>query len=204
MATSLVDEIPLVVAVIGLGGVVFTSYRSNRNDERHHAREALLKPAEDFARAALHSMAKLRYVTPPDWRPSSDPPHRNERLLTDPDQRQSRFESCARSIDALRLIRADVRLVFHPESQAAELSRQVLASLRLCLESAEEFYMSFDRNKEDPNDWRRSQAGSALRDEYKRNRLAVYASLDAFFVEVSNRLAKPSWQTRISSARGQI
>jgi hypothetical protein len=194
MASSVPGTIAVVVALIGLSGVVLTSLRSNLNDQRHHAREVLLKPSEDFARAALDAMAKLRYVTPPPPQDTDELPHRNERLLSDLDERRIRLAKCAASIDCLRQTRADVRLVFRPTSTASELARQVLEHLRDCLESAEAFYSHFERNKNDSNGWRESAMALGLIHEYKYHRQAVYRSLDEFFVNVSERLAKPHWR----------
>ena len=97
----------------------------------------------------------------------------------------------------VRVTRADVRLVFHPDSQAAELSRQVLEHLRSSLESAEHYYFRFDCQS-DPTAWRQSQEGINLRQKYKYDRMRAYASLDQFFEEVSIRLAKPRWRTAVS------
>lgn len=196
MGSSLATNIPVTVALVGLAGVLWTTYRTNRNDQERHAREVLLRPAEDFARCALDALARLRYITPPFLRPTEEPPHRNECLLDDPKERKTRLDACAESIDKLRVTRGDVRLVFRPDSNAAELAAHVLGHLRDCLESAETFYISFDRAHAQQDQWRQSALGTKLRDNYMDHRRQVYQSLDEFFAEVSTRLMSPSWRTR--------
>ena len=78
MHMTFVDEIPILVAVIALLGVILAGFITNWVDQKHHAREVLLKPAEEYARGALDSLAKLRYVTPPKWVLANEVPHRNE------------------------------------------------------------------------------------------------------------------------------
>lgn len=184
----------LVVATIALAGVIVTAYLSRGHDRQQQARSVLVEPAENFARLSLNALAALRYVTPPELRAPPTRPHRNEPLLTGKEERERRLVATRVAIDEVRPTRAHVRLVFHPESTAAEMSRRVLEHLRACLESAEEFYAQHDDAAATGrlNAWQ-TETRQAARDLYKNNRKRAYDDLDAFFKEVSRRLVRPSW-----------
>lgn len=180
----------LVVALISLFGVIFTAYISRRSDERHQARETRLRPSEEYARTALDCLAKLRHVTPPPLKDETGPPHRNECLLADRNERAARLTICEDAIDDLRLVRGNVMLVFGPDNPTPECCRQVLASLRICLESAQTYYDACDTAGASTA-WREAR-GKALQQEYIANRKIVYGSLDGFYKSVKGQLAK-SW-----------
>jgi len=185
--------IPMGVAVLGLIGALVAALLSRSSDRQQQARPVLLEPAQEYARTALAALAALRYVTPPPIYQGGTRPHRNEGLLKDTEQRERRLADCREAIDKVRYTRARVRLVFHPKSVAAELSREVLAELRLSLEAAENYYASFDETGlSDPKRWRHGP-GRAIRKQYKDYRMLAYQHLDDFFEDVAERLEKPTW-----------
>jgi hypothetical protein len=184
--------IPLAVALLGLVGAQAVALLARRHESQQSARTTLIEPAHDFAAAALAALAALRHVTPPAHRVAPDRGHRNVRLLSDRDIREERLQSCRESIDAVRVARAGVRLAFHPKSWAAEYSRQTLAALRLCLESAEAFYALQD---EVPDAWIETE-GRSIRDAHKQHRMAAYQALDDFFEDVADRLRAPTWDPK--------
>jgi hypothetical protein len=191
--------IPIAVAVLGLVGGQVLAVFSRRHDRQQSARTTLLEPAREFATSALTALAALRHVTPPSASKGGEH-HRNTSLLSDHVVREERMEACRRAVDSVRVARAGVRLSFHPKSWAAEYSRQTLAALRLCIESAENFYSLHDRNG-GGTDWLET-ASPALRGEYKQHRVEVYTALDNFFEDVAERLRAPTWTpSKIPAAR---
>ena len=191
--------IPVTVAVLGLVGAQVLAVLSRRHDRQQSARTTLVEPAHEFATSALAALATLRHVTPPSS-PKEGQPHRNAPLLLDRTAREERMEACRLAVDSVRVARAGVRLAFHPKSWTAEYSRQTLAALRLCVESAERFYSLHDR-EHDRSAWL-ATAAPALRSEYKQHRVEVYEALDNFFEDVAERLRAPTWNpSRIPAAK---
>lgn len=191
--------IPVVVAVVGVVGAQLLATLSRRHERQQAARSTLIEPAREFARAAIVALAALRYVTPPNLSGAQEAVHRNTVLLSDVAERAKRLQSAREAIDAVRATRSGVRLAFHPKSWAAEYSRQVLAALRLCLESSEQFYSSHDEEA-DSETWIATSA-PGLRKVYKQHRHDVYEALDQFFEDVAKRLRNPTWNpNRIADA----
>ena len=184
----------VVGAVLGVLSALAVATQRHKHDRHQQARLLLLPPAEEFARSVVASLAALRYVTPPTASAPAQPQNRNAVLLTDRQLREDRLELCREKIDIVRQARAHVRLVFQPQSWAAEMSRRVLMDLRNCLESAEHFYLLYD----DLEATNREVVEHAAR--YTGARKEAYVDLDTFFEEVAERLVKPSWGTRIEVA----
>lgn len=136
--------VSLVVALIALSGALATAFMSRGKDREQQARVALLVPADAFVEAALAALAALRYVTPPSSVQEDGSRHCNEVLLQDRVTRDACLSECAKKIDSVRMVRAQVHLAFHPRSDAAAHAPAVLGSLRACLEGAERFYATHD------------------------------------------------------------
>lgn len=181
--------VPVSVAIIGIFGALIASFVTKRHQLEHQQREAMMKPSEEYARKTLEALAALRYVTPPPLRVHPEVPHRNEFLLTDKEERAKRIVRCEQAIDAVRITRPHIRLVFHPKSAVAELARRVLEGLRKCLETVAEYYYRADM-AEASEAWRAMQ-GREMRESYISARKALYTDLDELFVRIASRLTKP-------------
>ncbi|MFE7845929.1 hypothetical protein ACFUTX_12155 [Microbacterium sp. NPDC057407] len=188
--------ITLLVAILGLVGVLVSAVISQRASRVQHAREVLFEPAREFARDAYSALAKMRGITPPPLRPGNRLPHRNEDLLADHEVRDKRVAECEEAINRVRTSRADVRLVFLPHSRAAEFTRGVLAAERDALETAVRFYRTFDLLPEAERDSWRLNDGAALQSQYIQHRRVAYDQLDRFIDDVALRVKKPTWNPR--------
>lgn len=195
--------------VLGLAGALVAALISRRHDRQQLSRNILLKSADDFARSALAVLAALRHVTPPTFDPASDFLHRNEGLLSDATELQDRLTAARVALDNLRVVRASVRLSFHPKSWPAEHSRMVLVYLRQASEYADQYYASFDRKfstveplGDEAAKWRVDGRGFDLRDLYMKSRGMAYQNLEWFFDSVADRLKSPTWNPwRIEAAK---
>ena len=136
-------QVSVLVALIGVISALSVALLSKRHQREQHQRESMLKPSEEFVRKAIEALAALRYVSPPAIDPEQQV-HRNESLLADKEERAKRIERCEVAIDAVRALRAPMRLVFHPESAVAGSSVYVIRELRQCLETATEYYRGAD------------------------------------------------------------
>ena len=181
--------VPVLVALIGVISALSVSLHSKRHQREQHLRESMLKPSEEYARKTIEALAALRYITPPPVRPHPAQVHRNESLLSDKEERAKRIERCEEAIDAVRAIRAPMRLVFHPESEVADSSVYVLRGLRSCLEAATGYYRDADLSGASLA-WRERE-GRELRERYKDLRTATYNDLDMLINDVASRMRKP-------------
>lgn len=186
--------VALAAALLGLAGAVGAALISRRHDRQQQTRALQLPAAQEFVRSAYAGLAALRYVTPPSRGPT---PHRNEELLLDREARVNAFVSAGEKLDSIRSARATVRVVYHPESLAAQLSVWVIGHLRRSLELAEDFYRGYDAAAENGRGepWRDAD-GATKRAAYKQDRETVYRLLDEFAAEVAVRMVKPSWNPR--------
>jgi hypothetical protein len=189
----------VLAAFVALVAGLLTALYTKHQDRRQHARVVLLAPAELFAETASTALASLRYVTPPSLSGEGPRGHRNARLLLDTETRRRRLEACGEAIDAVRRARARVRVVFHPDSTAAEHTRETLQQLRACLDVAEGYYVEHDRHRSrDLLDWR-SGRGAVARRAYKSHRRAAYEALDLFYDDTARRLRRPTRSIRRKS-----
>ncbi|ACL42008.1 hypothetical protein Achl_4057 (plasmid) [Pseudarthrobacter chlorophenolicus A6] len=182
-------QVSVLVALIGVISALSVALLSKRHQREHQQRESMLKPSEEFARKAIEALAALRYINPPSIDPEPHQVHRNESLLTDKEERAKRIERCEAAIDAARAIRAPMRLVFHPESAAAESAVYVIRELRQCLEAATKYYRGADLSGSSAP-WREGE-GQTLRNDYLAQRRLVYDDLDVLINDVAARMSRP-------------
>ncbi|MBT2550480.1 hypothetical protein [Arthrobacter sp. ISL-65] len=182
-------QVSVLVALIGVISALSVALLSKRHQREQQQRESMLKPSEEFARKTIEALAALRYVSPPSTDPEPHQMHRNESLLTDKEERAKRIERCEVAIDAVRAIRASMRLVFHPESAVADSSVYVIRELRQCLETATKYYRGADLSGASAL-WREGD-GNALRERYLDLRRVIYDEVDMLINDVARRMRQP-------------
>lgn len=182
-------QVSVLVALIGVISALSVALLSKRHQREQQQRDTMLKPSEDFARKAIEALAALRFISPPSMDPEPHQVHRNESLLSDKEERAKRIERCEVAIDAVRAIRAPMRLVFHPESAVADSSVYVIRELRQCLEAATKYYRRADLSGAS-TPWREGE-GQTLRDKYLDLRRVVYDDLDVLINDVAARMRRP-------------
>ncbi|MFE4835870.1 hypothetical protein ACFRAU_14475 [Arthrobacter sp. NPDC056691] len=182
-------QVSVLVALIGVISALSVALLSKRHQREHQQRESMLKPSEDFARKTIEALAALRYISPPSIDPEPHQVHRNESLLTNKEERAKRIERCEVAIDAVRAIRATMRLVFHPQSSVADSSVYVIRELRQCLEAATKYYRGADLSGASEH-WREGE-GNILRTSYLDLRRVIYNDLDVLLNDVAARMRRP-------------
>lgn len=182
-------QVSVLVALIGVISALSVALLSKRHQREQQQRESMLKPSEDFARKTIEALAALRYISPPSVESEPQQVHRNESLLTDKEERAKRIERCELAIDAVRAIRAPMRLVFHPESSVADSSVYVIRELRQCLEAATTYYRRADLSGASAA-WREGE-GNTLRGTYLDLRRVIYDDLDILINDVAARMRRP-------------
>ncbi len=114
-------------------------------------------------------------------------------------------------LNEVRATRGYLRLIFHPNTPAAEDARKVLLALRRMKEVAESFYLDCQPSGQHGREaeWRaevlRLRARNELRATHVYEQLrdkAAWDAFDDFAREVWGRLRQPSWDEPASLPRG--